>query len=263
MHARVSRGRRRKIDSLGAAIAAAVAALRLVPAVPLAALVGVALFLGVAPAAVVGAEVALGSCGPGSVDERTASRGGGSDTPAAGTGAVSATLSWFFVGAGEPRWAGELLVDGGCTNSAIGVGVDGSGAVVTILNVALIDGDAGADSVVVAGRANCSTEASISGGLSERMNTASDITGSGRVAAEPDVCNDGPGSRMVFLISAESAAPPLVEGTVRFVSTESSFDEAVRVIAVVFVFVMVLSTDDAMLFCLGGVVASGVGGCVR
>ena len=262
MHARDSRGRRRKIDSLGAAIAAAVAALRLVPAVPLAALVGVALFLGAAPAAVVGAEVALGSCGPGSVDERTV-RGGGSDTPAAGTGAASTTLFWFFVGAGEPRWAGELLADGGCTNNAIGVGVDGSDAVVTILNVAVTDGDAGADSVVVAERANCSTEASISGGLSERMNTASDITGSGRVAAEPDVCNDGPGSRMVVLISAESAAPPLVEGTVRFVSTESSFDEAVFVVAVIFVFVMVSSTDNAVLFCLGSVVASGVGGCVR
>ena len=67
----------------------------------------------------------------------------------------------------------------------MGVGVEGSGAVVTILNVAVTDGDAGADSIVVAGRANCSTEASISVGLFECTSTASEITGSGRVDAEP------------------------------------------------------------------------------
>lgn len=85
MHARVSRGRRRKIDSVGAAMAAAAACLRLVLAVPLAAFGGVAPFLGAAPAAaavaaapttvvvvvVVGSEVDLGICGVGAVDERT------------------------------------------------------------------------------------------------------------------------------------------------------------------------------------------------
>ena len=72
----------------------------------------------------------------------------------------------------------------------MGVGVEGSGAVVTILNVAPTEGDAGADSIVVAGRANCSTEASISGGLFECTSTASEITGSERVVVEPAIFND-------------------------------------------------------------------------
>ena len=192
MHARVSRGRRRNIDSLGADIADAVACLLLVLAVPLAALLVVALFWGAAPAVptaatatvvvVVGAEVALGICGAGVVDERTV-RGGRGPSIAR---AWSAPLSGFCVGTGESRIAGELFVDGGCTNSAIGVGVEGSGAVVTILNVAANEGDAGAEFVVVAGRPNCSTEGSMSGGLSECMSTASEITGSERVAVELD-----------------------------------------------------------------------------
>ena len=189
MHSRVSRGRRRNIDSLGAD---AVACLLLVL---LAAFVGVAPFWGLAPAiaavaAFVGAEVALGIYGAGIVDERTVRGGWGSSTARAGP----ATTPWsgFFVGAGESRRAGELFVDGGCTNSEMGVGVEGSGAVVTILNVAVTEGDAGADSVVVAGRANCSTEASISGGLSECTSTASEITGSGRVDVELAIFdNDG------------------------------------------------------------------------
>jgi hypothetical protein len=158
---------------------------------------------------------------------------------------------------GEPPIAGELFVDGGCTNSAMGVGVEGSGAVVTILNVAVTEGDAGADSVVVAGRANCSTEASISGGLSECTSTASDIMGSGRVAVEQAAFSDGSWSKLAFLMTADSAEPPLDEGTVRFVSTELFVDDAVCVVAVVLV--VVLSTDDPMLFCLGGVVKRGGG----
>ena len=231
------------------------------PGVPLATFAGVVPFLGAAPAVVVGvgAEVALGIYGAGVVDERTA-RGGWAG--AAARAGVAAASPSSFVGTGEAPLAGELLVDGGCTNSVIGVGVEGSGAVVTILNVAVTKGDAGADSVVVAGRANCSTEASISGGLSEWTSTAPDITGIGSVAVEPDAFNnDGPGNKTVFLIPADSAEPPLDEATMRFVSIESSVDEAVFLLAVVFV--MVLSTDDVLLFCLGGVVASGVEGCVR
>ena len=270
MHARVSRGRRRKIDSLAAEIAIAEACLLLVLAGPLVAFGGVRPFLGAAPAAPaavvvvvgvvgVGAEVALGIYGAGVVDERTVIRGGGGGPRA---GAAGFPWSPSFVGAGEPPLAGELLVDGGSKNSAIGVGVEDSGVVVTILNDVVTEGDAGADSVVVAGRANCNTEASISGGLSACTSTVSDITGIGSVAAEPDAFStDGPDSRRVFLISPDSAEPPLDEGTVRFVSIESSVDEAVFVVAVVFV--VVLPTDDPVLFCRGGVVASGVGGCVR
>ena len=225
MHPRVSRGRRRKIDSLAAPIAVAEACLLLVPAVGIAGVVGI------------GAEVALGIYGAGVVDERT-------------VGSGQADRAGSFVGTGEPPLAG----DGDCTNS---VGVEGSGAVVTILSDAVTEGDAGADFVVVVGRANCSTEASISGGLSECTSTAPDITGIGSVAAEA-VNDDSP--RAVFLILAD-LAEPLDEGTVRFVSIEPPVDEAVFVIVVVFV--MVLLTDDPPLFCLGGVVASGVGGCVR
>ena len=48
----------------------------------------------------------------------------------------------------------------------------------------------------------------------------------------------------------------------RFVSRESTaVDDAVYVVAVVLV--VVLSTDVPILFCLGGVVVSGVVGCVR
>ena len=263
MHARVSRGKRRKIDSLGAGAVAC----RLLEV----AFAGVAPFLGAAPAVVVvvveGAEVALGIWGTGvagAVEERTVRGGWGNSASEVGTG-----TGFVFVGAGETPLAGELVVDGGCTTS-LSVGVDDSGAVVTILNDAVTEGDAGADSVVVAGRANCSTEASSSGGLSECTSTGSDITGSGSVAVEPDTFNDGPGCRPVFLISTESAEPepePEPEpkpqpspddGTVMFVSTEPSIDDAAYVAAVVFV--VVLSTDDPMLFCLGGVVASGVGG---
>ena len=220
---------------MAAVITDAEACLLLVPAVGIVGVVGV------------GAEVALGIYGAGVVDERTVRDGGGGQADRAGGAAASA---WSFVGTGEPPLAG----DGDCTNS---VGVEGSGAVVTILNDAVTEGDAGADSVVVAGRANCSTEASISGGLCVCTSTAPDITGIGSVAAEPDAVNDD-GPRTVFLILADSAEPPLDEGTVRI---EPPVEEAVFVVAVVFV--MVLSTDDPPLFCLGGVVASGVGGCVR
>ena len=97
MHARVSRGRRRNIDSLGADIADAVACLLLVLAVPLTALGVVGLFREAAPAVptaaaavvavviAVGAEVALGRCGAGDVDERTVRGGWGSSMARAGT----------------------------------------------------------------------------------------------------------------------------------------------------------------------------------
>ena len=127
-----------------------------------------------------------------------------------------------------------MLVDGGCINS---VGVEGSGAVVTILNDAVAEGDAGADSVVVAGCGNCNTEASISGGLSECTS-----------AAGPDA--------FIVLTSGDSAEPPLDEATVRFVSIKHSVDQAAFVVAVVFVMIFSTDADDR-------VVASGVGGCVR
>ena len=221
------------IDFLATTIATAEACPMLVPATAV-----VVVVVGV------GAESALGIYGTGVVDEPTVRDGWGGTAVRVGGVASS---PWSVVNTGESPLVGELLVDGDCTNS---VGVEGSGAVVTILNDAVVEGDAGADSVVVAGRANCGMEASISGGWAECTS-----------ASEPDAFNDEP-VRTVFLTSADPAEPPLDEATVRFVLIEPSVYEAALIVAVVFVVVFSTDADDRTLSCLGGVVASGVGGCV-
>ena len=205
------------IDLLATAIATAEACPMLVPATAV-----VVVVVGV------GTELALGLYGTGVVDAPIVRDGWGGTAVRVG----GASSSGSVVGTGESPLVGELLVGGD------------SGTVVTILNDAVAEGDAGADSVVVAGCANCKPEVSISGGLSECTS-----------AVEPDA--------FIFLTSTDSAEPPLDEATGRFVSIKHSVDQAAFVVAVVFVMVFSTDADDRTLSCLGEVVASGVGGCVR